>query len=411
MKDKANEIKPIICLNRDRSTSFIDSYDLKRSIKSDEVKYYLFPTGVEEKQYLVFKPKQILYKIDSVDISLVLSATSIRDGISSVACGGHPKNIHCKNVLEFYNAMHSFSKMSAFNIISNCKSDSDFADKSFFTISAFEMTVKFTNGKKDKFRMKDKDKYRVIRFNNDSAPMLDALLMAIDDFFEIGDNYHKDRLIPSEIMPTFYIDVGTSTWFDEDDIKKRNKKQTKVVSYKKMDPFEHNYGYIKSFNLNINGTIAFIPPEDYALLKKYCCDYSMDRGRFILTTYCEMTHPDTWTYEDRINSEDIYTDVNNFYCHNQVEYKLLTYSDILEALHMMIYMIQSYKTMESILNITDDVRQYMVEILLVIKNVKDSVGLAQFRFNITDREIDDRSEGLYNDFFNELRAFIETNCN
>ena len=76
----------------------------------------------------------------------------------------------------------------------------------------------------------------------------------------------------------------------------------------------------------------------------------------------------------------------------------------------MIYMIQSYKTMESIMEMTDDIRQYMVEILLVIKHTKDNAGLKQFRFNITDKEIDDRTDGMYNDFFKELRAFIETYC-
>ena len=64
-----DHVKPIMCLNRDRTISSIDPIELKRSIKSDEVKYYLFPLGIEESQFLVFKPNQILYKISSVDIS------------------------------------------------------------------------------------------------------------------------------------------------------------------------------------------------------------------------------------------------------------------------------------------------------------------------------------------------------
>ena len=405
-----DHVKPIMCLNRDRTISSIDPIELKRSIKSDNVKYYLFPVGIEETQFLVFKPSQILYKISSVDISLVLSATSLRNGIPHVACNGHPKSIHCNDIVEFYNTMHSFSKMSVFNIISNSKSENDYADKSFFTISAFEMKVKYLNGKEDKFKLKNKDRERVIHLCDNAAPMLNALLMAIDDFFEIGDNYNTHRLIPSETMPTIYIDVENSLWQSEKDVEKKDKRLFKVLPYDKIDPFRHNYGYIKSFNMTMNGSIAFIPPEDYALLKQYCCDYSFERGRFIFTTYCEMTHPDIWPYEERVNSENIYLDSNNFYCHDQVEYKLLTMSDILESLHMMIYMIQSYKTMESIMEMTDDIRQYMVEILLVIKHTKDNAGLKQFRFNITDKEIDDRTDGMYNDFFKELRAFIETYC-
>lgn len=414
MKEK---IKPIICLNRNGTVSSIEAIELKKSIKSDDVKYYLFPVGVEEMQYLVFKPDQILYKISTVDISLVLSATRYEMGYTSIACDGHPKNIHCKDIIEFYNAMHSFSKMSAFNILSNSDNEGDYSDKVFFTISAFNMTVKFSNGKEKSFKFKNKHMFDIASVSTDSAPMLRSLIMEIDDFFEIGDSYNKHRLIPAETMPTLYIDVENSVWQSETDIKKKGKRNTeafiyhKVIPYDKMDPFRHDYGYIRSFNLNLNDSIAFIPPEDYALLKKYCSNNYVRVGEFNFVTYCEMTHPDTWTYEDRINTEDIYLDTNNFYCHRNVSYHLITISDILEALHMMIYMIQSFKTIESFMNITEDIRQYMVEILLVIKYIKMPPWLAQFRFNITDKEIDDRSDGMYNDFFRELRAFIENNCN
>lgn len=413
MKEK---VKPIICLNRNGVVSSIDSVELKKSIKSDEIKYYLFPVGVEEMQYLVFKPNQILHKISTVDISLVLSSTQYEIGVTNVSYNGHPRNIHCNNIIEFYNAMHSFNKLAAFNILSNSENESDYYEKIFFTVSAFNMNVKFNNGKERKFRFKNKHADDIATISTNSAPLLQSLLMEIDDFFEIGDTYKKHRLIPSETCPTLYIDVENSLWQSEEDIKRKGKRHLllssyhKIIPYDKMNPFRHDYGYIKSFNLNMNGTIAFIPPEDFALLKQYCCDYSCEIGRFNFVTYCEMTHPDTWTYEDRITTDNIYVDISNFYCRRKVSYQLLTISDILESLHMMIYMIQSFKTIESFTNFSEEIYQYMSEVFIVIKNVKGVNNLKQFTFNITDKEIDDRSDGMYNDFFKELRAFIKSNC-
>ena len=395
--------KNIVCLMKDHTVKRINCDNLKKYCKSGDVKHVMIPVGIEEAQFIVLNPKHVLYNLSSVDIIMNLGITRVYDSI--YATDSPIKKIHCDNVVEFYQIMHSFQKMSAFNIICNSDSLSNFHDKEYYSVSSFEMKVTDKHGTR-KFRLTEDDKNRVPNYSTATPCMISALLLAIDDFFGVGRNYGKPSIISGDTQPTFYIDLELGLWQTDNDIKNK-KKYFKILSYSDINPYEYSLPYVKSFNMKLCGSIAFVPPEDWALLKEYSSSTYQEIALFTTVSYCEMTSPDIWPYEDRIDTEIIYTDSSNFYCPSQNRYSLYTASDIMEILHIMVYIIRSMSTLKQI-SLNDDITKFCAEILFAVKfeNGYESFNdHYSFKFNLFDDEIDD-CESVYNRFFLELRKFV-----
>ena len=388
--------KQIVVFLKDHTVKITSCDNIKKICKSGEAKYVLIPVGIEESQFIVLNPKYVMYNILSADITMNLGITRIYDSI--YATDSPIKKIHCDNMVEFYQIMHSFQKMSAFNIVFNSNSLSDFADKEFYSVSSFEMVINTKKGTR-KFVLTEEDKNRVTNYRDDSPCMIAALTKAVDEFFYIGESYGKPSLIPGETQPTFYVDFGIGVWQSDDDVKKN--KYFDIIAYKDIDPFDIKLPYAKSFNMHLNGSISFVPPEDWALLKKYTSNMFSEIALFSTAIYCEMTSPDIWPYEDRIDVETIYTDTSNFYCPIKNDYPLYTTSDLFEILHMIIHIIKSMITIKQIA-INNEIDRFCAEVMLVLQ-LRDKNET--FKFNVFDDEIDN-DDGIYNRFMTDLRKFI-----
>lgn len=107
----------VILLRKGGKISMVKIEDLDKSTKKDsDVKYVVIDVGLYEPEYLVIPRETFIRKFKEAVISYDYHIEVYCDGLTN-SSESRPGIMVCKNVVDFYRAVHSLKKISASNIL------------------------------------------------------------------------------------------------------------------------------------------------------------------------------------------------------------------------------------------------------------------------------------------------------
>ena len=323
----------LIGLTKDKHVDVYDDADIKEFLNKDYMKH-LFPVDTDASIFTCLEPCEVLKEFKKAVISFKISLYDLNRNIfasdkSEFFVDGTKRSItEITNVSDFIMFLHSLIKLHSFNQMFQTR---DKYGAYLFVLTDFVMEVKYGNTKSS---LKIKEKHR--KLNNDFLGVLNegknmntflipTVLLAIDDFFGIGQKHHKPQLFNS-MDRKIYLNEKLTKWDTHNSFSGQTLISESLI----------NSNAVTFVNTDVDSILGKLKMDEYTPNRRCIA------GTVKICQYIEMVDEDDIPIEEPLTISAIHSMALTWFdVYDILTYPLYTPADYIEAACMAYYMLRT----------------------------------------------------------------------